>query len=81
MLDIEALLARIGVADTDTLLQGIRDIQRTRDMGPQWIGQLTAQLRRPPHSVPLGEIVRLTGMSKGTLIRYAEPYRLRTTGR
>jgi hypothetical protein len=74
LLDLHLLLTSdLDDASAETLIQGVKDAERCMSHGPQWSGQLVAKLKRR-HGLSWPALARLTGVSKGTLIRRAKPY-------
>lgn len=74
LVDLQNLLASdLSKAAKETLIKGVREAEMIYDEAPQWSGRLIAELkRRLELSWP--ELEKLTGVSKGTLIRRAQPY-------
>lgn len=76
MIDLQKLLASdLSKVELETLLQGVRDSEITisDQVRWEWTGKLVAQIKRQ-HKLSWPELERLTGVSKGTLIRRAQPY-------
>ncbi len=74
MIDLQKLLASdLSKVDQETLIKGVTDSEMMLDEARKWSGRLIAELkRRGGLSWPALE--KLTGVSKGTLIRRAQPY-------
>ena len=74
LLDLHLLLAsNLDEASREALIQGVKNAEKCMSNGPQWSGQIVAKLKRR-HGLSWPALARLTGVSKGTLIRRAKPY-------
>jgi hypothetical protein len=72
--DLHLLLASdLDEASREALIQGVKDAEECQSKGPEWSGQLVAKLRQR-HGLSWLALEKLTEVSKGTLIRRAEPY-------
>ena len=74
LLDLHLLLTSdLDAVTQETLIQGVKDAEMCRARGAQWSGQFIAKLHGR-HGLSWPALARLTGVSKGTLIRRAEPF-------
>lgn len=72
--DLQELLASdLSKASQERLIEGVQHAELVFDEAQKWSGRLVAELkRRGDLSWPA--LARLTGVSKGTLIRRAQPF-------
>jgi hypothetical protein len=73
LVGLSRLLARdLSQLSTEELVEAIQQAEVVKVAAPEWSGRLLAALHRSGKSWP--QIERLTGMSRQTAWRRAEPY-------